>query len=186
MRKRYLLLVMTVLFGVALLAVDNYTQESVTALSESQTSEPDYYGEVLFNRRYNDQGHMEQSFAAERSTHYPNAGNTVFQGPVIHVQDEEGVVWQVVAEEGAMSDQDDVLSLRRQVEVRPLDSDDGNGVLIQTQSLDYFTQRQLAQTEQPVIITDPHTRVDAVGMVMDMKKQRMELKAEVKTQYVPQ
>ncbi|WP_420588444.1 LPS export ABC transporter periplasmic protein LptC [Bacterioplanoides sp.] len=186
MRKRYLLLVMTLLFGVALLAVDNYTQESTATLSERQTSEPDYYGQVLFNRRYDDQGRMEQSFSAERSTHYPISDNTVFQGPVIHVQDEDGMVWQVVAEEGSMNDQDDLLSLRRDVEVRPLDSDNSNGVVIQTQSLDYFTKRQLAQTEQPVIITDPHTRVDAVGMVMDMKKQRMELKAKVETQYVPQ
>lgn len=186
MRKRYLLLVMTILFGFALLAVDNYTQEVSAPLSEQQASEPDYYGKGLQNRRYDDQGKIEQRFSADSSTHYPLSHSTLFQQPVIHVQDEEGEYWQVVAEEGSMNDKDDVLRLRRNVEVRPLDSTKPGAVVIETQSLDYFTKRQLAQTEQAVTISDPHSQVNAVGMLMDMKKQRMELKANVETQYVPQ
>lgn len=38
MRKRYVLLVLTILVGLALLAVDNYTQEINTTLSENQAA----------------------------------------------------------------------------------------------------------------------------------------------------
>ena len=186
MRKRYLLLVMTILFGLALLAVDNYTQEGRASLSEKQVSEPDYYGEGLYNRRYDQNGRLEQSFSAQRSTHYPLSDNTVFAGPVIQVQDEDGDFWQVSAREGSMDDKDDLLKLRADVVIQPHDDNHQNPMVIKTQSLDYFTKRQLAQTKQDVIITYPHTRVTGTGMTMDMKKQRMELHSEVNSRYVPQ
>jgi len=186
MRKRYLLLVMTILFGLALLAVDNYTQEGRASLSENQVSEPDYYGEGLFNRRFDAKGRLEQSFSADSSTHYPLIDNTIFKAPVIQLQDEEGDFWQVSADEGSMNDKDDLLRLRANVELRPMQENNAHPVVIKTESLDYFTKRQLAQTKQRVTITYPQTRVTAVGMTMDMKKQRMELQAEVNTQYVPQ
>ena len=52
MRKRYLLLLLTLIFGLALIAVDRYTQELNQPLSEQQSNEADYYGETLLNWHY--------------------------------------------------------------------------------------------------------------------------------------
>jgi LPS export ABC transporter protein LptC len=186
MRKRYLLLVLTILVGFALLAVDNYTQDSSAPLSDNQAAEPDYSGAGLFNRRFNERGELQQTFSAERSTHYPSTNSTVFRQPVIQLQDEEGVYWQVSADEGSMSDSDDLLRLRSNVEIRPLKANNRDEVIIRTPSLEYFTRQQLAQTDERVTILHPQTRMTAIGMRMDLKKQRMELNAKVDTRYVPQ
>lgn len=186
MRKRYVLLVLTILVGLALLAVDNYTQEINTTLSENQAAEADYYGEGLYNRRFNAQGQLEQTFAAARSTHYPLTNSTVFNQPRINVQDEDGQYWLVSAAEGSMNDKDDLLRLRRDVEIRPQQEDAPEQVNIQTPALDYYTRAQLAITDQPVVILHPNSRMTATGMRIDLKKQRMELNAKVNTRYVPQ
>ncbi|WP_419812644.1 LPS export ABC transporter periplasmic protein LptC [Bacterioplanoides sp.] len=188
MRKRYLLLVLTILLGFALLAVDNYTQEASAPLTENQTAEADYYGEILFNRRFNEQGALEQSFSAQRSTHFPTTQDTVFDGPVIHIQDEDGSYWQVQAQLGTMNDQDDLLRLRQDVEIRPLKrhSSATDEVVINTSSLDYLTKQQVAQTTEPVTIVNPQTQITATGMRMDLKTQRMELHSEVTTHHAPE
>lgn len=188
MRKRYLLLVLTILLGFALLAVDNYTQETSAPLSESQTAEPDYYGEVLFSRRFNEVGSLEQNFSAQRSTHFPNTQNTVFDGPVIQTQDEDGSYWQVEAQQATMNDQDELLRLRRNVEIRPLKTSNQarNNVVINTESLDYFTHQQVAQTQDPVTIQNSQTHITATGMRLDLTTQRMELHSEVSTHHVPE
>lgn len=186
MRKRYLLLVMTILFGLALLAVDNYTQENNAPLSEKQSSEADYYGEGLLNRQFDKTGKLQQSFSAERSTHYPLTNSTVFNDPVIHVQDEENEFWQVTANEGSMNDKDNTLRLRQQVEIRPLQNGNKDEVVINTESLDYFTKQQVAETDQEVTMVSPEAHITAIGMRMDMKRQRMELNAKVNTRYVPE
>lgn len=186
MRKRYLLLAMTILFGLALLAVDNYTQEDNAPLSERQSSEADYYGEILLNRQFDEQGRLQQSFSAQRSTHYPLTNSTVFNGPIIQIQDEEGEYWQVTSQEGSMNDKEHLLRLRHQVEIHPLQSNQKNDVTIKTESLDYFTKKQLAETDLEVTIDSAQSRITAIGMRMDMKRQRMELNAKVNTRYVPE
>ncbi|MCD8523590.1 MAG: LPS export ABC transporter periplasmic protein LptC [Saccharospirillaceae bacterium] len=187
MRKRYLLLLLTLFFGLALLAVDRYTLEQAPALSEQQSREPDYYGQGLYNRQYDSTGELQQTFVAERSTHYPQTRMTLFTAPLLMSADEQGQTWQVNALEGTLLDDEQSLRLAGQVEIRPLTpakpSDD---LLIETSRLTYHSRQQMAETDQPVTITSLQTRISATGMTLDIARQRMEFKAQVDTRYVPQ
>ncbi|MCT7360299.1 LPS export ABC transporter periplasmic protein LptC [Thalassolituus pacificus] len=187
MRKRYLLLLLTLFFGLALLAVDRYTQEQAPALSEQQNHEPDYYGEGLYNRQYDNSGKLQQTFVAARSTHYPQTKSTLFAEPLLMSADDEGQTWQVNALEGTMLDDEQSLRLVGQVEIRPLNpTQPSDDILVETSTLTYHSRQQLAETDQPVIITSPQTRINATGMTLDIARQRMEFKSQVDTRYVPQ
>jgi len=186
MRKRYVLLVMTLLFGLALVGVDQYTRELNISNTQASDSEPDYYGEQLYSREYSEVGQLSQTLSALASQHFPLRQVTEFTAPVIESTDDSGDTWQVVAERGELIDRENVLQLRQQVEIRPLNqSDDRKNVVIQTEALDYYTEQQLARTDLPVVVTSPDTRITAVGMTIDLKRQRMEFLSEVQTFYVP-
>lgn len=184
MRKRYLLLILTMIFGLAMLAVDRYTEELLPTLSEQQSQEPDYYGEGLLNRQYGKDGVLSNTFVAANSTHYPFSQLTEFANPVVMTNDEQGKRWQVVAESGRINDNDHILYLKKDVEIRPL-NDDAEPMLIETQSLTYNSKTRIAETQDPVTITGRQTRINAVGMIMDIDRQRLEFKQQVKTHYVP-
>ena len=77
MRKRYLLLLVTAFFGVAFLAVDRYTRDITGQTTEQAVREPDYYGEVLFSRRYEKDGSLADTFYAAKSEHFPEGDLTV-------------------------------------------------------------------------------------------------------------
>lgn len=187
MRKRYLLLLLTLFFGLALLALDRYVLEQTPALSEQQNHEPDYYGQTLYNRQYDSSGKLQQTFAAARSTHYPQTQSTLFTAPLLMSADDEDQIWQVSALEGTLQDNEQSLYLVGQVEIRPLNpTRPADDLLLETSTLIYHSRQQLAETDQPVTITSPQTRMNATGMTLDIARQRMEFKSQVDTRYAPQ
>ena len=186
MRKRYLLLILTLFFGLALLAVDRYTQDFTRpGLSEQQSHEADYYGKQLYSRQYDASGRLSQTFTAAESTHYPQTRSTLFSRPVVVTTDADGDTWQVTAAEGTLSDHEHLLHLQQNVEIRPQQPQDNDNLLIRTNSLTYNDQTQIATTADPVTITSTRTTLTAVGMSMDIPRQHLEFNAQVNTRYVP-
>ncbi|MCA6063426.1 LPS export ABC transporter periplasmic protein LptC [Thalassolituus marinus] len=182
MRKRYLLLIVTLVFGLALMAVDRYTQELVPFQTDSSVREADYYGEGLFSRQYGASGSLDQTFMAARSIHYPQEQRTEFSGPILTSTDDDGKQWQVTALQGEIQDNDHLLYLIGDVEIRPVSD---NAMIIQTPALVYNSDTRIAETSDPVTITSPQIRVNATGMTMDLDRQRIEFRSEVTTHYVP-
>jgi LPS export ABC transporter protein LptC len=45
---------------------------------------------------------------------------------------------------------------------------------------------QVAQTEDPVVISNPEVRVDAIGMIANLQTKSVELLAKVRGVYAPQ
>ena len=97
MRKRYLLLVLAVVFGLALLAVERYTTELVTAETQVVSFEPDYYGKQLQHRHYDVNGQLQQTLQADGSSHIPAFSETRLENPVIITQTAPQQAWRVSA-----------------------------------------------------------------------------------------
>ncbi|WP_320820707.1 LPS export ABC transporter periplasmic protein LptC [Thalassolituus sp.] len=188
MRKRYLLLLLTLIFGLALIAVDRYTQELNQPLSEQQSNEADYYGETLLNWHYGVDGKLGQTFRAQRSDHYPLIGVTRFFAPMITTRDDRGQIWQVTAKEGSLKDDEQVIRFNQAVRIEPINTGEQttDAMLIETEALTYDIREQIAATDLLVTMTGPGSRATATGMTLDVNRQRMELKTGVKTIYVPE
>ena len=185
MRKRWLLLIITAFFGLALLAVDRYTSELTPAGADQADNEPDYYGEKLISRQYSDEGIQSQKFTADSSSHYPGIGNTYFSQPEFTVLDEEGSQWLISAVEGPMTDADKTLQLINDVKIRPLDTAANHNLLIRTERLTYHHSTGIAETDQLVTITSDRANMTAVGMRMDVPAQHIRFNAEVNSRYEP-
>ncbi|ASP38746.1 LPS export ABC transporter periplasmic protein LptC [Bacterioplanes sanyensis] len=183
MRKRYLLLLLTLIFGAALLAVDRYTASWEQSTSERNINEPDYYGDGLISDRFDANGKRVQRLQAHSSVHYPATRHTEFQRPLITALDQQSTTWQIQAASGVLSDGEQQLTLSDNVEVRTVDRRDA--IVITTSELHYDIEQQVAHTEQPVRIDHMRIQISAVGMTLDLKRQRMRFHQEVNTQYDP-
>ncbi|MEC7546518.1 MAG: LPS export ABC transporter periplasmic protein LptC [Pseudomonadota bacterium] len=181
MRKRYLLLLVTVLFGLAFLAVDRYTRDITGESSELTVREADYYGEVLFSRRYEDDGTLADTFYAATSKHFPDGDLTVFTEPHLLVSGQND--WVLTADEGVMQGNSQRLKLSGNILIRPVDTNDPTR--LETSRLTYHIDQKLAETDELVTMTGEHSRMTGTGMLLDATRQRLELKTGVRTTYEP-
>lgn len=182
MRKRYLLLVLAVFFGMSLLAVERYTNELVTEDVHQSVDEPDYYGENLRHRRFNEAGELEQSLRAEASRHFDQSGESILDQPVVETTDANQQRWQASADRGLIADSD--AEIRLQGNVLLESRDQSKPMTITTESLIYNPDQSRASTDDWVIITDGTSETRSQGLSVDTNRQRIELKQHVSTRYV--
>ena len=181
MRKRYLLLFLTVALGLSLLAVDRYTRDITVAVTEQQVNEPDYYGEMLVSRRYGDDGSLLDTFYAASSLHYPQNDVTVFTEP--HLLVNQGDVWLLTSDEGVLRGAEHELRLAGNIVIRPQDS--AEDWKLTTTRMTYHLDSRLATSNDLVTITGVNSVMSGTGMLFDAGHQRLELKTGVRTRYVP-
>ncbi|MFK4752145.1 LPS export ABC transporter periplasmic protein LptC [Oceanobacter antarcticus] len=186
MRKRYLLLVLAVVFGLTLLAVERYTTELVTAATQVVSLEPDYYGKQLRHRHYDALGQLQQTLQADGSSHIPAFSETRLDKPVIITQTAPQQTWRVSAESGRIQDANSQVELRNQVEIRSLaETGQTNDTLsIETSQLLYQPELATASTTKQVTIRNGNSITHATGMTLDIKRQHLDLQEHVSTRYV--
>ncbi|MFT4764711.1 MAG: LPS export ABC transporter protein LptC [Oleispira sp.] len=189
LRKRFLLLFIVVAVGIGLLWIEDYTTQSTQENTEGVSLLPDYYGEGLKNRTFNDSGALEQQFNAQRSVHFPTQRFTELTQPKVRTTADDGEVWLIQSLAGTHFEDEKKLILQKEVQISPATSSDLNNsedmAMIRTSKLTLFTQSKIAKTDQPVTVTSLHGRIDAVGMIIKLDQQRVEFLSQVKAKYVP-
>lgn len=193
LRKRFLLLFIAAAVGIGLLWIEDYTTQSTQEDNESASLLPDYYGEGLRNRSFDDTGKFEQQFNALRSTHYPAQKLTEFSQPQVKTVADDGEIWVIESLTGIHYEQDQRLVLKEDVQVAPLKTESDNtvidknkdSVLIRTSELTLLNQSKIAKTDKAVEVISNNGRIDAVGMIIKLDQQRVEFLSQVKAKYVP-
>ena len=186
LRKRFLLLFMVIAVGLGLLWIEDYTQQTIAENSENAALLPDYYGEGLSSRSFDDQGEFNRQFKARRSVHYPAQNLTEFNDPRLHTVDkQDGSLWQVTALRGIMHENDNKLVLHENVIITPLDPNQDNAITMQTNRLDVYNERNIAETDLAVEVTASNGSINAIGMKINFSQQKVEFQSEVNARYVP-
>ncbi|MDF1763396.1 MAG: LPS export ABC transporter periplasmic protein LptC, partial [Oleibacter sp.] len=204
MRKRFWLLGLLILLGVGIFMTDEYLQPVVPSAATTAQREPDYYGEGLTSKRFNQQGKLSQVIEAEKSTHYPDSDKTFFEKPKMITLN--GKQWQMTAATGQLDQKNNLLMLDQDVWVIPYEKDASSdnalsinnltsdviandempNMSIQTTSLTYQIEPQIATTDDLVIIRNDNNVMRGTGMKLEISKQRMQLNSGVTTRYEPQ
>ena len=189
LRKRFLLLFIVAAVGIGLLWIEDYTTQSTQENSEGVSALPDYYGEGLKNRTFDDNGALEHQFNAQRSVHYPVQRFTELTQPKVTTIADDGEVWIIQSLSGVHFEDDKKLVLQQDVQISPAASSELNhtedAAIIRTSKLTLFTQSKIAKTDQPVEVISLNGRIDAVGMIIMIDQQRVEFLSQVKAKYVP-
>ncbi|MFY9179377.1 MAG: LPS export ABC transporter periplasmic protein LptC [Venatoribacter sp.] len=185
-RKRVLVSFASIVVGLGFAWFDQYQPAPDRSSPEyTENEEPDYYGDGLQHREYDAKGRVQQSFTAKRSEHYPNLAITHFFMPHIITTTDEGKQWQIDALKGHSKDKDKLLTLIDQVTAKPLNVAPSDELLIESPLMLYHSDTQIAETDQPVQITSPNGRINAIGMQLNVSEQILDLHKQVKTRYAP-
>ncbi len=182
-RKRYLLLFLTLVLGLGLLALDRYTRSPASLSSDQKVREADYYGVNLVNQSYNEQGLLSETLYADRSDHFPGEKTTYFTQPRILTHDAHSST--LTAVRGNIKDNNGQLFLNGKVRIES-ESADGSQLLLTTNTLTYNSKNQVARTKDRVVITGPGSRIEGTGMRYDVRNERLQLNSKVTTRYEPQ
>ncbi len=134
----------------------------------SLNNDPDLYMLKASITQFDDSGNIQHEIMADRFTHFPLTDVTSLILPSIRLlSGPEDGPWDIVAKNGRLLSQsayreqvvelwNDVLATQK----RP----DGKFIIIDTQSLTVYPERQYAETDQKVSIDDHTGRTTAAGM----------------------
>jgi len=150
-------------------------------LAEVET--PDAFMEGVVMRTMNTQGRPRYEMRATRAVHFARGDRTDFNAPFLTFYRPDGKLWTLAAEQGRARDGDrDILLSGEVLMRRPRDPARPAGpaeVEVFTRELRIFSDREYAETDQPTTIVHAYGRVDAVGMKVWFKQERLRLLSQV-------
>ena len=175
-----------IIFALLLVTLGNWlTEEGVKQVDKRLAPEgkvqKDYYLTDFSVTALNDQGLPQHRLQAQQLNHFTNGELTRLQQPELMIFKQNKIEWQVVAERGEISlQQDEVLLLGK---VRLQQPSEHEPLQLTTSALHIQPERGSASTDQPVTLTQANTQITAIGMKIDQESQRLTLHSQVRGHY---
>lgn len=129
-------------------------------------------------------GRLHYRLYAEHMSHYLDDDTAQLERPNMTVFKLDGASWNVYARHGWISSGQKTIALRGNVLIWRNAEKGDSGLEIQTDELHIEPDRQYAETDRPVTITQDFGVTHAVGMRVNLKQSRMELLARVRGHYI--
>lgn len=185
-RARYWLPLLPLL---GLLSVTYWLNQQVQPEAEkpdaSKRHDPDAMMEDFSAVKFNERGQPRFIMAAKKMLHYPDDDSTNLEMPRLTSLSPDRPAIHVVAKRGTVSSRGDEVFLHDEVEVLREASADREEMTLHTDYLHVVPDRDLANTDRPVTIVDPHNTVHAVGLEMDNNARTLKLLSQVTSEHVP-
>lgn len=131
------------------------------------------------------EGQEAFSVTAPELQQTPGARTLELDAPVFHIPASEGGGrWTVVSRTGWVSEDNDEVRLRGDVTATSPE-DAARPATMRTETLNVFPQRNHADTEDAVVVTQPGTTMQGVGMRADLDSGRIEFLSQVRLRNAP-
>ncbi len=182
-------LILITAIGIGLFLVSmalQYRQPTTSEQALPQTEpepEADYYFLGTRSKHFDEQGRFSYEFQARRIEHFVSGDYTLVDAPTMMLYPEDGVPWMVQARQGRAEAGNDSFELWENVRVNRDTPDDP--LQMKTEKLTLQPARNLATTEEDIVITNPRGRVDATGLKAYIDKNRLELLSNVRMYHDP-
>ncbi len=131
-----------------------------------------------------EQGQLLYRIRAERAEERPNENRLLLSDVRVEYRPEENVPWLLTADAGEAPADESYIDLRGTVE---LASEPGNGdrTIIQTQALRFEPRDLIASSDDSVSLFVGSRRLDAVGIRVFLRDDRLELESSVHGEFSP-
>ncbi len=134
---------------------------------------------------YNSEGKIKDTFSSSCVTHFPLHDTSHAIKPIILNYAKKGPPWHITADLGTMTEGDNNVHLQGNVVIRQPAGENSHDVTFTTSSLNYYPNRQYAETKQPVQVVQPGTRIDGIGMTANLKTGEINLLNQSRGEYDP-
>ncbi len=183
MNRKNLLLVAVALL---LVALGNWlTEQGVKQVAPRVTAEPevhqDYYLKDFTITALDKKGQLQHHLQATQLSHFTADQQTTLQQPSMLVYNQNMVEWRIDAERGEINRQQDEVLL--QGRVRLIQPGGESPLSLTTSALRIQPKQGRADSDQPVTLLQADNRIEAVGIEIDQKSQRLLLLSQVRGRY---
>lgn len=151
----------------------------------SKRHDPDAIMENFSAVRLNEQGEPRFVMTAKKMQHYPDDDSTTLEVPRLTALSAGQPAIHMIAKQGIVSRRGDEVFLHSDVEVLREASARQDELRLHTEYLHIIPDRDLADTDRPVTIIDPHNTVHAIGLEMNNKTRTLKLLSQVRSEHVP-
>lgn len=176
--------------------------KSLTLEPAVATKGPDYFMYDTVSTILDDSGEPKHRLQTAYLAHFAEDNRTELEQAHLTLHQQDGSLWSIKADRGTLFQNTEQIYLTGDVVIeRPPTTDSQahitpseaqppmlsqSAISIQTETLHVDPKSQVAQTDDPVVISNPEVRVDAVGMKANLQTKSVELLAKVRGVYAPQ
>lgn len=172
-----------------LLAATYWLNQQVQPLppkpDSSKRHDPDFIVSKFVATTLNEQGMKRFVMSAKEMMHYPDDDSTHLQEPQLSSFYANRPPLYIFAKRGKVSSKGDEVFLRDEVKLVRAPGAARSGMAITTSYLHVVPDRDWADTDRPITLTDAHNTINAVGMQFDNKARTVKLLAQVRSRYEP-
>jgi lipopolysaccharide export system protein LptC len=154
----------------------------------SKRHDPDYFLDNFTGTRLGPDGEPRQVLSAARLLHYPDDDTTHLERPNFLAMEPGKPPMHITAERGMVTAAGtdayfygDVHAIRD----APANPDEGGVLTVITEYLHIVPDKDFAETDKPVTITEPRAIIHAVGMELNSKTRVIRLISSVRGQLAP-
>ena len=151
----------------------------------SKRHDPDFIISKFSAATLNEHGVPRFLMSAQKMVHYPDDDSTQLDEPQLSSFIAGSPPVYAFAKQGEVSSKGDEIFLRDDVKLVRAASTTQSEMTFTTTYLHVLPDRDLADTDRPVTMTDAHNLVHAVGMQLDNKARIIKLLAHVRSQHDP-
>ncbi len=149
----------------------------------SKRHDPDYIVSNFSATTLNQHGAPRYVIDAKKMEHYPDDDSTRLEEPHMFSLYADAPPISITAQLGEVSKNGDEVFLRDGVRIVREASATQSALVATTSYLHVVPDRDTADTDRPITLTDAHSTTSAVGMQLDAKARQIKLLAQVRGQY---
>lgn len=165
--------------------LNSQVQSPYTGTNKNLRHDPDYIIDNFTVTTLGEKGKIRFVMSANKMWHYPDDDTTHLELPRLESMTADSPPLRISALNGELSSEGEELYLRNDVIiVRPAHADRSE-MTFSTNYLRVFPHKDIADSDQPVTVTDARTTVNAVGMELDNNTHTIKFLSRVKSEYEP-
>ncbi len=163
--------------------LDSKVQPLTPKRDGSSRHDPDYIVENFTATRMNKDGTPRYILSAKKMVHYPDDDTTHLESPVFRHIDGGKPEINITANTGLLTSGSEDAYFTGNVKVVREARDNDPELRAFTSFLHIIPDQDLAKTDKPVTLTDPHSIVTAVGLELNSDTRVLKLLSNVKGHY---
>lgn len=153
--------------------------------SDEVSHSPDFIVDKFAATTYDEQGSPRFIMVAEKMIHYPDDDSTHIKEPKLTSFFPDRPMIYTTARRGEISSKGEEVFLRDDVRLVRTSNTSLSEMVLNTTYLHVIPEENLADTDQPVTMTESLNTIKAVGLRLDNKARTVQLLSQVKGQYAP-
>jgi lipopolysaccharide export system protein LptC len=167
-----------------LLTLSFYYSKPFSAMQPNASNVPDWYIQHAKMTNINAQGLVSAILTSPHLKHFTDKNVIHIETPFLITYDKSRVPWHIHANKGlAYQGKNKKIDLIGDVSILQLPGKTSNNAKLTTTQMSYFPNQNIAETNEPVTITEPGSIMHSVGFRANLKKGIIHFLSRSETEY---